>query len=117
MFEYMNNGGLGLLLFLAVIIAFSDSIGKDKTVSWGYYTILTILVGVLLFEGNNEYTTSLDNIDKFQNKNATLKCIVGGGIYSSSSKYRVSQKDGWTLEKRYFIKDSLMVKASRCDEW
>jgi hypothetical protein len=117
MFDYINYGGLGVMLFLAVIIAFSDSIGKDKTVSWGFYIILMILVGVLLFEGNSKYTTSLDNIDKFQNKNATLKCIVGGGMYSSSNKYRVSQKDGWTLDKRYFIKDSLMVKASRCEEW
>ncbi len=28
MFEYMNDGGLGVLLFLAVIIAFSDWSGN-----------------------------------------------------------------------------------------
>ena len=117
MFDYINHGALGVMLFMTVIIAISDSIGKQKTVSWGYYIILIILSGWLLLEGNSKYTTFLDNIDKFKNKNATLKCVVSGGVYSSPTKYRVSQKDGWTLDKRYFIKDSLMVDASRCEEW
>jgi len=117
MFEYMNDGGLGVLLFLAVIIAVSDSIGKDKTVSWGYYIILIILSGWLLLEANSKHATALDNIDGFQNKNTILKCIVGGGLYSSANKYKVSQKDGWTLDKKYFIKDSLVIDVSRCEEW
>ena len=115
MLEYINYGGLSIIVFLAIIMIIIGHIGKKTPV--GSYIFLLASVGAFLFMANSEYTTALHNINDFKNKNATLKCISGGGFYTSADTYRVSLNDGWTLDKNYFIKESLMVAAHKCERW
>jgi len=117
MYEYINYGGLIFLLFILLIIFLTDRTKKQKKSSWGFYSLLMILIGLLLLDANHKATTATDNMYSFTNRNLSLKCMVGGGLYSASNKYRVSKSDGWYLEKGYFIKDSLIIDASRCERW
>lgn len=118
MYEYINYGGLIFLLFILLIIFLMDRTKKQKKSSWGFfYIMLMLLIGLLLFDANHKATTATDNMYSFSNRNLSLKCMVGGGLYSASNKYRVSKSDGWYLEKGYFIKDSLIIDASRCERW
>ena len=117
MFEYMNYGGLGILLFIGIVIFTIDGIGKKKEISWGSYISIVVITGLLVFDARTKETDASNNIKDFQKKNLTLKCIVGGGLYSIPNKYRVSKSDGWSLDKEYFIKNSLMVKVSQCERW
>jgi hypothetical protein len=39
--------------------------------------------------------------------------IYEGG---NTNSYRVSQKEGWSQDKKYFTKESLMIRADRCKE-
>ncbi|MDQ7067970.1 MAG: hypothetical protein Q9M40_08350 [Sulfurimonas sp.] len=56
----------------------------------------------------------MSNIASFKN-NKRLKCYSGGGFYSSANTYKVSKKDGWVLEKDYFVNKNLMIQALKCE--
>ena len=71
----------------------------------------------MFFSAYDEHSTGLENINDFKNKKATLKCVSGGGLYTSPNTYRVSLDDGWQVDKDYFIKESFMVRADKCERW
>ncbi|MDQ7067973.1 MAG: hypothetical protein Q9M40_08365 [Sulfurimonas sp.] len=50
-----------------------------------------------------------ENIKKFKSAKV-LRCT------SKEQQYRVSKKDGWEVDKYFFIKDSLMIRADKCEE-
>ncbi len=115
MLEYLNYGGLGVFVFIAISMIIIGHM--EKRIPMGSYILLLTSIGAFLFMANDEYTTAQQNINDFKNKNATLKCMSGGGLYTSADTYRVSLNDGWTLDKNYFIKKSLMVAAHKCERW
>ena len=96
-----------VLLLLASLIA---SIGGRKSdvnffMSW-------IFVLVIIFNiANPIYTASCaeDNIKEFsQGIGFTCK-------NSNDNKYRISKQDGWEVDKSYFVKESLMIRADMCE--
>lgn len=115
MLEYLNYGGLGAYVFIAISMIILGHM--KKTIPVFSYILLLTSIGGFLYMANDEYTTAMQNIDDFKNKNATLKCMSGGGLYTSADTYKVSLNDGWTLDKNYFIKESLMVAANKCERW
>ncbi|ADN08214.1 hypothetical protein [Sulfurimonas autotrophica] len=115
MLEYLNYGGLGIFVFIAIIMIIMGHMEKRTPV--GSYIFLLTSISAFLFMANNEYTTALQNINDFKNQNATLKCVSGGGLYTSADTYRVSLNDGWSLDKNYFIKESFMVDADKCEKF
>jgi hypothetical protein len=117
MFEYLNSSALGVIIFLTIVAILGDIAIKKKGISWFLYILIIIIYGLLFSDANEQFVTARENINNFKNSNAVLKCAIGGGLYSSLSIYRVSRDGGWSLEKDYFVKDSLMVKASRCTKW
>lgn len=116
MSEYLNYGALGVLGFMTAAIFVIDY-NSEEGKSIGIYILLSICLGLLLFDANDSHTTVLKNISDFKNKNATLKCTSGGGLYSSANTYRVALDDGWKVNKDYFIKESFMVRANKCERW
>ena len=46
-----------------------------------------------------------------------LKCYSGGGLYGGPTTYKVSNKDGWELDNKYFVKDSISIKVNKCEGW
>ncbi len=116
MFEYLNYGALGVFGLFAFILFIANLLNKKEKYT-GLYLLLFILIGLVLLDAYNEHTTALKNINDFKNKNITLKCASGGGLYSAADTYRVSLDDGWRLDKNYFIKESFMVRANKCERW
>ena len=116
MFEYLNYGALSVFGLFGFIL-FITNLLNNKEKFTGLYLLLFILIGLVLLDAYNKHTTALKNISDFKNKNITLKCVSGGGLYTSADTYRVSINDGWRLDKDYFIKDSFMVRANNCESW
>lgn len=115
MLEYFNYGALGIFGFFLLIIFLIDSNRKKKSI--GLYTVILICIGLIFYSAYDEYSTALKNINDFKNKNAALKCVSGGGLYASADTYRVSLDDEWYIDKDYFIKESFMVSANKCERW
>ena len=95
-----------VLLLLASLIA---SIGGRK--SDVNFFMRGIFVLVIIFNiANPIYTASCaeENIKAFNSK-STLTCKT---VYD---RYRVSKKDGWEVDKSYFVKESLMIRADMCE--
>ena len=115
MLEYLNYGGLGVFSFMAITMIILGH--SSEKAPLGSYVFLLVSVGAFLFVADYEYTTTQQNINDFKNNNATLKCMSGGGLYTSADTYRVSLNDGWSLDKNYFVKESLMVAAHKCERW
>jgi len=76
---------------------------------------LVLMIAIFYFLHSYEkYSETKENKEFFKNEKL-LKCFSGGGLYSESNKYRVSKKNGWSLEGDYFTKDSLMIRANKCE--
>ncbi len=115
MFEYFNYGALGVFSFLGVLATLMNINSKKSLI--GFYSILLISVGLIFFSAYDEHSTAIENLNNFKKNNATLKCISGGGLYTKADTYRVSLDDGWKVDKDYFIKESFMVRANKCERW
>jgi len=109
MFEYINGGVLFFIVILIVTYFFES---KEKK-SW---TKTFIVVGLLLllYEASTQSSAAEDNARLFK-KGKALKCRSGGGLYDKADRYRVSLQDGWVLQGDSFIKESLMIRANKCE--
>ncbi len=78
--------------------------------SKGYFIKGTLILLMILNMVDPIYTASCaeENIKAFNSKN-TLACKT---VYD---RYRISKKDGWKVDKSYFIKESLMIRADMCE--
>ena len=114
MSEYLNYGALGLIVFIGLIVIIMHISSKEMPIF--FYILLSIMLGLLFTDAYTKNSTAIKNIKDFKNNKVVLKCI-SGGIYNSADRYRVSIKDGWSVDKHYFIKDSLVIGASSCERW
>ncbi len=109
MFEYMNNGALFVLSVVFIIPLFFEKT-RDPFVT----TLGVICIALLFMDAHDSYSTAQENKTYFK-RGTALKCLSGGGLYSEANRYRVSKKNGWSLEGDYFTKDSLMIRANKCE--
>ena len=112
--EYLNYTLIALMIGVLVINIIIDIVEKTK----GIFLSIFILgmIGYMFVEANNQFETAKDNMKGFK-KEAAFKCYSGGGLYSGADTYRVSRKDGWELDKKYFVKDSISIRVNKCEEW
>ena len=110
MFEYMNYNAL---IFFGVFFVFPILLFKVKEPLM--ILSVVVLIGLIFWDAYNSYTTAQESKAYFKG-GTSLKCISGGGLYSSANEYRVSKKNGWKMEGDYFIKDSLMIRANKCEK-
>jgi len=106
MFEYFNVGAFLMFILISVPMLFA----REK-----YLLVLSGLLMLLLFY--NAYSTYNDvknNIRYFKDNN-NLICFSGGGLYTSANKYSVSKQEGWHRQKNYFKKESLLIRADKCE--
>ena len=84
----------------------------DTTVGVKLFFIFVALVFISLpFIAADSYqTTAKNNLVRFSNG----KSMICEG--KDSNKYSVSSKNGWSRDKNYFIKDSLLIRADECEE-
>jgi len=67
-------------------------------------------ISLPFIDADNSQSTAKDNLMRFSNG---AKLICKG---EDSNKYSVSSKSGWSRDKNYFQKDSLLIRADRCEE-
>ena len=96
-----------LLLLLATFLLSAKKKGSEK----GYLTVwvLLILIIINISAPLHEASCAEDYINEFSRGNS-LTCK------NSRDQYRVSMKDGWEVDKNYFIKESLMIRADMCEK-
>ena len=96
-----------LLLLLATFLLSASGKRSEK----GYFIewVLLILIIINIAVPLHEASCAEDNIRDFTNKNIfTCK--------NSGNQYRVSSKDCWEVDKSYFVKESLMIRADMCEK-
>ena len=113
MSEYFNFGGLSIVVIINMAVFILNAFTKES--SPFIYFLLLLMYGSLFFDANDKYKAADENMRLFQ-AGITLKCFGGGGIYSSANYFKVSIEDGWELDKKYFIKDSLMISVEKCEK-
>jgi len=84
----------------------------DTTVGVKLFFLFVVLFFISLpfIDADNSQTTAKENLMRFTNG---AKLICEG---EDSNKYSVSSKNGWSRDKNYFQKDSLLIRADRCEE-
>jgi len=112
-----------LSLTLAIMISSFAAKNKKKEKRWQnskksnakYYWLVYMLfiVAVIFFQTDNSMTQAKENIKEFRGVKV-LRCT--NTQERDNIKYRVSKKDGWEVDGFYFIKDSLMIRADKCEE-
>ncbi|MBU1994364.1 hypothetical protein KKC15_06610 [bacterium] len=116
MFEYINMGVVLLsgIIFLLFTISYMIEVNEkdvDGEVKKGSkLTIFTIIVSLIAPFAFSAMTKSdiYENIQLFKD-NKVLKCST------TFNNYLVSSKSGWNISDDSFLKDSLLIRADKCD--
>ena len=82
---------------------------KKSSAKYYWFAYVLFIATVIFFQADSSMTQAKENIKAFRGAKV-LRCT------NDSSKYRVSKKDGWQADGFYFIKDSLMIRADKCEE-
>ncbi len=72
--------------------------------------LVLFFISLPFIEAYINQTTAKKNLIHFSNGESF---ICEGGDFN---KYSVSSKNGWSRDKNYFTKDSLMIRADKCEE-
>ena len=121
MMEFFSFGLVkaSIIGILATGLAYASVLSKgkrdkvpDTTVGVKLFFLFVALVFITFpFIAADSYqTTAKNNLVRFING----KSLICGE--QDSNKYSVSSKNGWSRDKNYFIKDSLLIRADRCEE-
>jgi hypothetical protein len=106
MFEYFNTPFFIVMLVLSPLILYKGN-------GLIYFLFGFIIFG-LFYTAYDAYSDAKSNLCYFQEGN-TLVCFSGGGMYTSANRYSVSKEQRWQMQKNYFKKDSLMIRADKCE--
>jgi len=104
---------VAVVMFIGVNYLLYCSLQSDKrsSVNINYFhgtaiaAVLSIFVVAYISEQD-----AIDNTTTMLKHNRVLQCK------NNKNLYRVSKKDGWSVDGFYFIKDSLMIRADMCEQ-
>ena len=108
MFEYLN-----VTLFVILVIILSIDLASSKKKDTFINTIIVFSLFILVIIANLESQDAIENVEAFNASNSLI-CKSGRGMYNEAIRYSVSKKEGWRLEKSFFIKDSLLIATHKC---
>ena len=112
LFEYIDFHVITAVLMADLILILLVSSNNKKKRFAISNTMKTVMAAIAMLPIMQCYYLSRDaefNLSAFKN-NKTFICKN-----SDSNTYQVSQANGWKTEKNYFLKDSLMIRADRCE--
>ena len=78
--------------------------------------MLALVVFLMGIDANNKYNSAQKSMSLFK-KEYELKCRVTAGPHSSPSIYKVSINNGWEIDNKYFLKDSMAIRVEECEKW
>lgn len=107
-----------IMLFLSILILIfsimSGKNNKDKSTSKDGKTVFSIFVlGLIITPFIEAYNLQQDAILNQQHfkSNSSFICHA-----KDNNDYKVSKKSLWSIDDIYFIKDSLLIRADKCEE-
>ena len=107
MFEYLNFDLIKATIFLFIPISLLI-FSRKANISQNLKILLVFLMSIVLAEAYYSYSSALENIQSAKD-GSHLKCSIG------DNNYKVSMKDGWKVDENYFLKDSLLIRADKCE--
>ena len=109
MFEYFNGDVLkALMVFWIAAALLIGTLRKDNRKPFAIGTLVISAIALLL-SMYIPFHIANDNLKKMQ-AGVTLKCS------NDTSEYLVSKEDGWKLHENSFLKNSLLIRADKCEE-
>lgn len=111
MFEYIDFEIVKAVVFLiaTLYLLLASTRRKSSVAKYYHFTALLAISSIFIIAYMSEQE-SIHNIRVF-NQGARLECNTNNNLY------RVSKQDAWEIERNYFIKESLMVRADKCEEF
>ena len=106
MYEYINIGILLISSIIIIMLLFLIIGQKSKLANM---ITLILLLFINFYIVYDDYATAQANIKYFQD-GSILRCSNG-----FNTLYRVSKQNNWELDKNYFTKDSLLIRADKCE--
>ncbi len=107
--EYINIGYILIFLLLIVPAMMIKVLSRKSGEGNGPVAIAIIfLCYAFVYEPVSTYRQVKHNIKYFSDGNS-LKCHSGW-----NSLYSVSKQNNWKVNKNYFLKDSLLIRADKC---
>jgi hypothetical protein len=107
MFEYLDKEIIVASILLIISIGLLKGIGKNR-INWYLRILFLFAISLPFIQIYDLDTTASENIQSLE-EGSTLKCIM------RDNSYRISTKDGWKINKNYFTKDSLLIRADKCE--
>ncbi|WP_151899640.1 hypothetical protein [Sulfurimonas hydrogeniphila] len=99
-----------VILLILTIYAFYGSLSLDGSKPSLLKAIHALIITAIAYVFVSAYNDKEDAI-------ANTKAFLHKSVFvckNSENLYRVSKKDGWSVDGYYFIKDSLMIRADGC---
>ena len=96
-----------ILLFIALLQ--SNTKHTNKKYRATIAIIVPIFIIITLVEALITQSNAQTNLQNFTHGNSF---ICRG---NDNNQYRVIKKDGWSIENSYFLKDSLLIRADKCE--
>lgn len=106
MFEYLDREIIVASILLIISIGLLKGISKNRT-NWYLRILFLFAISLPFVQIYDSDATASENIQSLK-EGVTLKCTL------RDNSYRVSSKNGWVVDKNYFVKESFMVRADRC---
>ena len=109
MLEFINYETVSklILLFFSILLVIRSFKLRTKGI---LSVIVAVLIGISFMEAYNTQSNAKINLQRFKSAHSFI-CKAG-----DHNIYRVSQKDNWNIDGIYFIKNSLLIRADKCEE-
>ncbi|WP_151900479.1 hypothetical protein [Sulfurimonas hydrogeniphila] len=112
MFAFIDQEMIkAVILLILTIYVFYGSLSLDGSKPSLLKVIHTIAITAIISIFVVAYNNKEDAI-------ANTKAFLHKSVFvckNSENLYRVSKKDGWSVDGYYFVKDSLMIRADGCE--
>ena len=109
MSDYIDQEIIVLFILLTLLTGLFRSTRKSS-INWDLRFLLLFAISLPFLLVYYQNSIGLENIQSIKNGNK-LKCIAG------LNSYRVSTQDGWSIDKNYFVKESVLIRADKCEDY
>ena len=110
MFEYIDFQIVAASLLLLISVGLLLNAKKKSNKNWELRLLLLFAILLPFYYSYDISSRVVENIQSIKNGNKLL-CVAG------LVSYKVSTKDGWSIDKNYFIKESVLIRADMCEDY
>jgi hypothetical protein len=101
------------IIAVSILLIFSTGLlrsTRKSSINWDLRFLLLFAISVPFLHVYYQNSIAVENLQSIKNGN-NLKCLAG------LNSYKVSIKDGWSIDKNYFIKESVLIRVDMCEDY